>query len=492
VTFEHAEVTAKTNGPDETRPLHLAPATEGAILFVEEGESLLSMKMSSSRTFISSPVTVEESFAGDLAVTSTQDGFVYAAWTRYGVDEYGALTQSIVFGTFGDRGEISTQIVLAGPYYLSDGRWWGLSLDERDGIFVLAGYERREYSVGIWQVDTTVFTLHSSQPMVADAWAKTDGVILDIDILPSAPGSLDVALGEHAAHLLYRSKRTDGLPRLGVFYARGVLGTSDWEWDHSVGDDASSLAIEVLSASPEKDEVMMGWIEGSGEDAYVHIRATPDDEQSDEVQVIVRPAPSVSSLVIGMDAIGGVFVHDEVVNLEHRTLRGRVMHDSSDQISIWNGTEVARGRLLSSAIAEDQTLLLLEDVNNVLEIRGIILLDLEEPVVTTSTKGVLSKLSDYLISTRSAIVVGFILFLLFVRSMSKNRIRRRPTSTSFNPDSVLLDDGEEPVPMSDEDLKEAMVPVDLVDEEMSQVAEAGRLRRERRRMRARRDEEDDV
>ena len=139
-----------------------------------------------------------------------------------------------------------------------------------------------------------------------------------------------------------------------------------------------------------------------------------------------------------------------------------------------------------------QTLLLLEDVNNVLEVRGIILLDLEESAITTSTKSVLSKLSEYLISTRSAIVVGLIMFLLFVRSMSKNRMSRRPTSTSFNPDAVLLGDNEEPVPMSDDDLKEAMVPLDLVEEEMSQVAEAGRLRRERRRMRARRDEESDV
>jgi len=493
VTFEHAEVTAKTSGPDEARPIHLAPTTEGAILFVEDGESLLSMKMSSSRTFISSPVTLEEYFAGDLAVTSTQDGFVYAAWTRYGVDEFGALTQSIVFGTFGERGEISTQIVLAGPYYLSDGRWWGLSLDERDGLFVLAGYERRAYSVGIWQVDTTIFTLHTAQPMVADAWVKTEGVISDVEILPSAPGALDVALGENSAHLLYRSKRTDGLPRLGVFYARGVLGASDWEWDHSVGDDATSLAIEVLATSPEKDEVVMGWIEGSGEGALVHIRATPDDERSDEIQVTIRSAPSASNLVIGTDAIGGVFVHDEVVNLEHRTLRGRVMHDSDDHLSIWNGTEVARGRLLSSAIDDEQTLLLLEDVNNVLEVRGIILLDLEESAIVTPTKGVLAMLSDSLISTRSVTVGSIFLLLLIVRSMSKNRTPRRSVpSSSFNPDAVLLGDDEEAVPMSDDDLKKAMVPVDLVEEELTQVAESGRIRRERRRMRARRDDDSDT
>ena len=46
--------------------------------------------------------------------------------------------------------------------------------------------------------------------------------------------------------------------------------------------------------------------------------------------------------------------------------------------------------------------------------------------------------------------------------------------------------------MSDEDLKQAMVPVDLSEDELTQVAEVGRVRRERRRMRARRDDDIDV
>ena len=62
----------------------------------------------------------------------------------------------------------------------------------------------------------------------------------------------------------------------------------------------------------------------------------------------------------------------------------------------------------------------------------------------------------------------------------------------YNPDAVLLGDDEEAVPMSDDDLKKAMVPVDLVEEELTQVAESGRIRRERRRMRARRDDDSDT
>ena len=46
--------------------------------------------------------------------------------------------------------------------------------------------------------------------------------------------------------------------------------------------------------------------------------------------------------------------------------------------------------------------------------------------------------------------------------------------------------------MSDEDLKNAMIPEDMVEEEMTQVAEAGRVRRERRRMRAQRDDDSDT
>ena len=167
------------------------------------------------------------------------------------------------------------------------------------------------------------------------------------------------------------------------------------------------------------------------------------------------------------------------------------MYDADEHLSIWNGTEVARGRLLSSAIANDYTLLLLEDVNNVLEVRGIILLNQNDPLIETP-KGLLSKFSDSLMSTQSIVIVSVVFLLLVARSVSKKRTQHKPSSSSFEPDAVTSSGDEEIVPMSDEDLKQAMVPVDLSEDELTQVAEVGRVRRERRRMRARRDDDIDV
>ena len=100
-------------------------------------------------------------------------------------------------------------------------------------------------------------------------------------------------------------------------------------------------------------------------------------------------------------------------------------------------------------------------------------------------------LSGPLTSTWSIIVISIFLLLLVLRSSSRNRTRR-PVLSSSSADATLLHDEEEAIPMSDEDLKNAMIPEDMVEEEMTQVAEAGRVRRERRRMRAQRDDDSDT
>ena len=90
IISEDVAVSADIEAPDDLEPIELIRTDDGGLLFSRVGEQLHVRKMTATRTFISSPLVVEDRWSGDLAVSSTEGGTVYAAWTRIAESHHGS------------------------------------------------------------------------------------------------------------------------------------------------------------------------------------------------------------------------------------------------------------------------------------------------------------------------------------------------------------------------------------------------------------------
>jgi len=196
------------------------------------------------------------------------------------------------------------------PLKLSEGSYWGLTIDQYDGEMVIAGYQRDISTGGSWQDITSIFVLTSETPDAQGSWGNPVIVLSDIDISRSKGDSLAIALGSDELHIIYQEIRDDitGLDRVGLMYTHGDSTTSSWSFQTSIGDDAS-LASMVLVDEADDEVIYAAWREGKGKEAKMTYTITDRLWSNDANHVA---APGMSNLEMNPTTRGVQLLFDEV------------------------------------------------------------------------------------------------------------------------------------------------------------------------------------
>jgi hypothetical protein len=113
-----------------------------------------------------------------------------------------------------------------------------------------------------------------------------------IDIYPDDGDQLSTLLLDGTLHILYQETRDDvsGIERSGLMYSRGELDESQWSYQTSIGDEAQSAQLGVLTSNGN-DYFFAAWVEGTGVDANIAVLVTEGD-WSESVQRTEAPGAS--------------------------------------------------------------------------------------------------------------------------------------------------------------------------------------------------------
>ena len=275
---------------------------------------------------------IEESWGGELATFQRDDGLVHVAWTRRALSPEGYYLTDIAMSSITASGKTTPKHTHMTALKLSEGSYFGLSMDQYDGTMVLAGYHRDRSTGGSWQDITSVFVLSSSTPDQGSSWGNPLSVLSDVDIRAEDAQSLAIALGEEYLHILYQEYRSDvtGVERVGLMYTHGPIGESSWSFQSSIGDDASSPVIDLMVKN-EEDHLFGAWIESNGKSALVRSANTNSVWSVQEANSLA--APGVERLDVVTMSDGMFLFHDEMTALGPVTRMGMVMDADGESIT---------------------------------------------------------------------------------------------------------------------------------------------------------------
>ena len=282
---------------------------DGALLFTTiNGE--LHVRTITKLMSMPGDVKLEQNWGGELAVSQREDGLVQAVWNRKTISVEGYTYTDLAMSAISASGETTPEQSLMAPLKLTEGSYWGLSIDQDDGKMVIAGYQRDISTGGSWQDITSIFTLTSETPDAQGSWGNPVIVLSDIDISRSKGDSLTIALGSEELHIIYQEIRDDvtGLERVGLMYTRGDSSTSSWGFQTSIGDDAS-LASMVLEEGEDGEVIYAAWREGKGKEAKMTYTIT-DRLWSGNANHV--SAPGMSNLKMNPTTRGVQLLFDEI------------------------------------------------------------------------------------------------------------------------------------------------------------------------------------
>jgi len=257
---------------------------EGDDLIIGEKEgTLLMYKLTESRTLVECNNVIEERWSGDVSVFGTDEGFAHIVWTRRYMGPDWFLMQTLSYSTIDSSCRIAPVQDLLPGIPLSDGKYWGVDMDVRDSEIIVSGYHRDVFSGGSLDDKTSIFLLHTDNPLSSDDWGLQTGIIRDIDADPAQRDPLSVEFGHEQAHILYQTIRNDttGKDRLGVWYSHGKIGQENWAYRKAVGDEAS-LPILTVIEDEDSDTLVSLWREGGPQDSELVVFVTDSNFRAND------------------------------------------------------------------------------------------------------------------------------------------------------------------------------------------------------------------
>ncbi len=304
---------AMTFGTGEV-PISIIDLDDEGIVITDNGGVLSLYRLNSNRGTTACTNVLAEMWTGDIATSSTEDGWAHVVWTRRFLDSSGYFLQTLSYSAIDATCQMTPIQDLMEPLLLSDGKYWGIDIDVDDEEVLVSGYHRDMFTGGTFGDQTSVFLLHADNPTKSSDWTLTPNIIGEIDLIPGAASSLDVEFGEDdRAHLLYQSTRSDstGIERHGLWYAHGLIEQSSWTFKKAVGDEAS-LAVMKVQIIDDEERITAAWREGEGHESVMIVMVV--DSSFEAIDNLSRTYPSrgLSSIVM-QEVDRGVQVFFDVV-----------------------------------------------------------------------------------------------------------------------------------------------------------------------------------
>tara|TARA_Y100001958_G_scaffold159307_1_gene160254 strand:- start:10304 stop:15262 length:4959 start_codon:yes stop_codon:yes gene_type:complete len=297
---------------DSEYPVAFAGIESSTLLFTTiDGE--LHVRSISKDLQLLTDTVVDTNWGGEIDVMVREDGLVHAVWTSRTQSQQGYFLNDIAMTSFSATGQMLPVHHHLTPLKISEGQYWGLDLTQEDGTVVLSGYFRNISTGGSWSDLTSIFSIHSSTPDVGENWTSMKTHVPVIDIHPDDGDQLATLLDEGVLHILFQELRDDvtGVERTGLMYTRGDLDLTQWDYQASIGDEAHSAQLGVLSADDNKF-FYAGWIEGSGKDTNIAVLAT---EGGWSEEPVITPAPGSTTLIFNQRQDMVEVVYNEITVL---------------------------------------------------------------------------------------------------------------------------------------------------------------------------------
>ena len=386
----------------------------GGLMFTTRDGGLYARTVSNSLAVLGETL-IEEAWGGELATLQRDDGLVHLAWTKRALSPEGYYLTDIAMSSITASGKSTPKHHHMTALKLSEGGYYGLSLDQHDGTVVLAGYHRDRATGGSWQDITSLFVLSSSTPDRGSSWGNPISVLSDIDIRAEDAQPLAMALGEEHLHILYQEYRSDvtGVERVGLMYTHGPFGEASWSFQSSVGDHAASPVLDLM-VKGERDHLFAAWIEGSGKSAVVRSVNTNSVWSVQEPNGLASPGVAHLGLVTMSD--GMYLFHDEITSLGPVTRAGLVMDADGEAVTGLSNFVVAHSMRHVAQLGSDMVVLTVSSSGS----EGLVKVAAVNPSTSDGgTDGFLDTLVNYLpVSNRDQAVtllgaagVGLMLFL---------------------------------------------------------------------------------
>jgi len=267
------------------------------LLIGEKDGTLLMYKLTESRSLIGCNNVIEERWAGDIAIIGTDEGFAHIVWTRRYMGPNWFLMQTLSYSTIDSSCRIAPVQDLLPGIPLSDGKYWGVDMDVRDSEILVSGYHRDVFSEGSFEDETSIFLLHSENPLSSEDWTLESGIIRDINADPAQRDPLSVEFGHEQAHILYQTIRNDttGRDRLGVWYSHGQIGQENWAYRKAVGDETSLPMLTVIE-DDDGDTLISLWREGDPQDSELVVFVTDSNFRTNEGMETRIPARGMAGI----------------------------------------------------------------------------------------------------------------------------------------------------------------------------------------------------
>jgi hypothetical protein len=283
--------TATLSLADGESPIAFAGVESSTLIFTTiDGE--LHVRSLSKDLRLQTDTLVDQNWGGELDVLVRNDGLVHAAWTSRKQSQQGYFLNDVAMTSFSVTGQMLPIHHHLTGLKISEGEYWGLDLAQEDETIVLSGYFRNISTGGSWSDLTSIFSIHSESPDVGENWSEMRTHIPVIDIYPDDGDQLSTLLLDGTLHILYQETRDDvsGIERSGLMYSRGELDESRWSYQTSIGDEAQSAQLGVLTSNGN-DYFFAAWVEGTGVDANIAVLVTEGD-WSESVQRTEAPGAS--------------------------------------------------------------------------------------------------------------------------------------------------------------------------------------------------------
>ena len=283
------------------------------LLISEKDGSLYMYKISSTKSLIECNNVIEERWSGDISVIGNEDGIAQLVWTRRYLDDNGFLMQTVSYSTVDSECRMTPVQDLMPGIPLSDGKYWGIDSDVRDGEILVSGYHRDVFGGGSLEDVTNIFLLHSESPVSSSDWTLKPDVIADIEADPAQSYPLSVEFGRDQAHILFQTVRNDttGDDRLGVWYSHGKLEWETWTYKKAVGDYAALPSLTVVIEDKEEWLVSL-WREGEPQSSELVAFVTDSNFRYEEGGFVRLPARGLAGIGVAETDRGVQVIFDRV------------------------------------------------------------------------------------------------------------------------------------------------------------------------------------
>jgi len=257
---------------EDEEPLAVLSFRKTGLILTSEGTQVIMHKIEEDGTIVRCTTPLERFWSGSITATVDDSSVAHVVWTRRLVTGTGVLSETVSYSTVDDQCTSTVPQDLMEPLPMNVGDYFGVDIDQQDGLVVIAGYLRDLSSGSAFEPLESIFTLHGEDPQSASEWELVVNVIEDIDTMSEPNVEIEVEIGEDLLHLLYTSSRNDTSSEdvLGLWYAHGILGEDSWTYKRAIAVEGSSPTMAVDEVNDE-DRIAIGWIEGEGDSSVLRV-----------------------------------------------------------------------------------------------------------------------------------------------------------------------------------------------------------------------------